>query len=165
MDINPLDAQTQFTIQVLFKPEADGPGQQQFLHLDDENAGRVLMETRLGTDNRWYLHSFASTSGGRAQLATAGALHRADEWHWAALTYTNGTIRHYVDGQQEASAELKFDPMKSGKMSIGSRLNQENWFKGCIRALRFANAALPAHLLERDVSVTPSAQLRAQAGG
>jgi hypothetical protein len=37
-------------------------------------------------------------------------------------------------------------------MSIGSKLTQEHWFKGCIKELRFANAALSRDKLQTPTS-------------
>jgi hypothetical protein len=39
--------------------------------------------------------------------------------------------------------------MKSGQLGIGFKLSEENYFRGCVRELRFANAALPPEKLAK----------------
>ena len=147
--INPLDLQIAFTVEVLMKPDADGGGKQQFLHLEDANEeARVLMETRRTQDGRWHFHSFVRSHAGQEQLSSTGSLHDPNQWYWAAVTYADGWLRSYVDGKEEQSVPFQYKAMQGGKMSLGSRLTHESWFKGCIAQVRFANAALPVDQLQ-----------------
>jgi hypothetical protein len=50
VQVNPLDLQTGFTIEVLFKPEAGGSPRQQFLHLQDVQGGNILLELASGVN-------------------------------------------------------------------------------------------------------------------
>lgn len=148
--INPLDLQTTFTVEVLLKPNPDGGGKQQFLHLEGANQeARLLMETRRAADGRWHLHSFVRSHAGEQQLSSTGALHPADAWYWAAVTYSDGWLRHFINGRDERAAAFQYKPMQGGKMAVGSRLTHESWFKGCIGELRFANDALPPGELQQ----------------
>ena len=73
--------------------------------------------------------------------ATAGA------WHWVALTYDGKTLTTYVDGVKDLAGEVALQPIGSGKMSLGVRLNRVDWFKGGIAELRATPRALaPAEL-------------------
>jgi hypothetical protein len=146
--VNPLDAQDAFTIQVLLKPDRAGAGKQQFLHLQDAADNRVLMEIRLA-DESWYLHSFVQSGDQKQELSDDELQHSADQWHWVALTYADGEVRHYVAAREQGRANPTLPPMRRGEMSLGTRLTRENWFKGCIRELRFATAALAATELAR----------------
>jgi len=141
--VNALDAQYDFTIEVLFKPDPDGSPKQQFFHVEDKAEGRVMLELRLSQNGKFYVHSFIRSGAEQQELENEVAQHPASEWTWAAITYTSGTVKHYVNGEQEASAMLDFGRMKKGEMAVGARLSRENWFKGCVREIRFANAALP----------------------
>src|SRR5262249_44786766 len=47
-----------FTVEVIFRPDAGGPKEQRFLHLqENDSENRVLMETRLVGD-RWFLDTY-----------------------------------------------------------------------------------------------------------
>jgi hypothetical protein len=58
-------------------------------------------------------------------------------------------MRHYVNGVLEASGRVAFGPLAPGRTSIGARMNQVSWFKGCVRELRIAAMALPSERLQR----------------
>lgn len=145
--INPLDQQVGFTIQVLFKALPGGSPKQQFLHLQDADGSKVLLEIELGADATFRLHSFVGVLEAKQDLENAAIRHATGEWHWAQLTYNGETVRLYLDGKEEAAGPLTLEPMKSGETALGFRLSEENWFKGCVRELRFANDALPPHKL------------------
>jgi hypothetical protein len=60
-------------------------------------------------------------------------------------------MRHFVNGTEEASGELSFAPLGSGRVSLGVRQNQVSWFKGCIRELRISPIALAPEALQKVV--------------
>jgi hypothetical protein len=152
--INPLDMQLGFTIQLLVKPSAGGGVVQQLLHLQDGESGRVIIESRAIAGGKWRLHSFVKFGEQQQDLETDFAAHPMDQWYWVALTYSDdGMVRQYVNGEEEAAASLPLEPMKAGEMGIGFKLSEENYFRGCVRELRFANAGLPVTRLEQ---ATPS---------
>jgi hypothetical protein len=52
------------------------------------------------------------------------------------------TMRHFVNGREELSVPIEYQPQTSGRTSIGVRQNKVHWFKGAIRQMRFAPRAL-----------------------
>jgi hypothetical protein len=140
----PLAGEREFTLEIVFRPDADGPAEQRFLHLqEDASASRFLIETRVLPGGKWYLDTYIETEIDRCTLVDAAKVHPAGVWHSAALSYDGRTMRHYVDGREELSRELKFRPLGPGRTSIGMRLNRVHWFKGAVRTVRFTPRALP----------------------
>jgi len=141
---NPLAGLTQFTAEVIFRPAAGGPKEQRFLHFQpDGTEDRVLFETRLppGTD-RWFLDTYLQTGEGKHTLFAEKFLHPLDSWQHAAIVVDGPSMRHYVNGKEELSAEVKLTPLAAGKTSIGMRFNQVHWFQGAIRQIRITPKAL-----------------------
>jgi hypothetical protein len=148
---NPIQAQGAFTIEVLFKPDGDGPAAQRFVHLEDVAENRALIETRVTPTRQWYLDTFLfsrPTEKG-VTLVDPQKLHPCDRWYWAALAYDGAVMAHFVNGVKEQEAAIAFGPMKEGRTSLGVRLNQVFWFKGCIAEVRFHPRALGASALQR----------------
>lgn len=143
LPVNPLDMQYDFTIQALIKPIPGGGEVQQFLHLEDGDDSRVLLELR-NNDENWRLHTFVRSGKEQMDVETEVDTHDVDKWYWVALTYEqeSSTLRHYVNGYEEGHATFARVPMKRGEMAIGTRLSREHFFKGCVREVRFATAAL-----------------------
>lgn len=66
LERNPIEGLKQFTIEVLFAADADGPAEQRFLHMQEaEGENRALVELRL-RDGTWSLDSYVRH--GDAQL-------------------------------------------------------------------------------------------------
>jgi len=150
---NPLEGWAAFTLQVLFRPdpvlpEEEALSEPRFVHIETDAADRATVEARVNP-TQFYLDTFISSTGQSKTLIDAARVHPVGQWHWAALSYADGTMRHYVDGIEDASASLTAAPLGPGKTSLGVRQNRLYWFKGCIRELRFAPRALPAESLER----------------
>jgi len=147
---NPIEGLAAFTIEVLFRPDAGGEAATRFVHIAEEHGeNRALIETRATPDGRWYLDTFLHGAAGKLTLARADTAHVAGAWYWAALSYADRQMRHYVNGVLEASGSVAFGPLGPGQTSLGVRLNQISWFKGCVRELRVSPAALPAARLQR----------------
>ena len=147
---NPIEGLAAFTVEVLFRPEAGGEAATRFVHIAEAHSeNRAMIETRTTPDGRWYLDTFLHGASAKLTLARADAPHAAGSWYWVALTYADGQMRHYVNGVLEASGSVAFGPLSRGQTSIGVRLNQISWFKGCVRQLRISPAALPAARLQR----------------
>jgi len=51
-------------------------------------------------------------------------------------------MRHYVNGDEELSTPIKYEPQKDGRTSIGVRINKVSWFKGAVRQIRVTPAVL-----------------------
>jgi hypothetical protein len=140
-----------FTIEILFRVDAGGLPEQRFLHLQDEQGRRVLIELRLLPENQWCLDTFLhSDPSRRLTLIDRSKTHPVGQWHWAALSYADGRMTHFVDGVKECEGDVQIDAMSStGRSSLGVRQNKVSWFKGAIREVRFTPAALPAEKLQR----------------
>ncbi|MGH9429088.1 MAG: LamG domain-containing protein [Terriglobia bacterium] len=143
IDANPLAGMERFTLEVIFRPDAGGLKEQRFVHLQEAGGeNRILIETRLTGDNRWFLDTFIRSGETNQTLYAEKFLHPVDEWYQAALVFDGREMRHYVNGIQEMSALIQYQPMKPGQISLGVRLNHVFWFKGAIRRVRFTDGAL-----------------------
>lgn len=143
--VHPLEGAEAFTLEVVFRPDGDGPQAQRFFHLQEDGVdNRILVETRMTDDGRWYLDTYIRSGLTDQTLADSTMTHLADQWHSAALIFDGREMRHYVDGEKELAAVLpSFTPPKAGKTALGVRMNRVYWFKGAIRMTRFTRRALP----------------------
>jgi hypothetical protein len=150
VDTNPLAGMERFTLEVIFRPDAGGPKEQRFVHLQEAGGeNRILIETRLTGDSRWFLDTFIRSGETNQTLYAEKFLHPVGEWYQAALVFDGREMRHYVNGIQEMSALIQYQPMKPGQISLGVRLNRVFWFKGAIRAVRFTHDVLaPVNFLK-----------------
>jgi hypothetical protein len=149
LDTNPLAGAAAFTIEICFRPDPAGPTEQRFFHAEDTKESRVLMETRMLPDGSWALDSFLRTPTTRLPLFDQSKTHPAGRWTWVALTYTDGVMRHYINGMPELEGSVIFGPMATGRTSLGVRQNLVSWFKGSIREVRIHHTALAAPALQR----------------
>ncbi len=148
--VNPLAGASAFTIEIHFRPDADGPAEQRFLHVEDEGGARALIETRLTTEGNWALDTFLMNGANRLPLLDRTLLHPCGEWAWAALRYDGRQMTSFVNGTKEMEGPVTFPPMlKIGRTSVGVRLNEVYWFKGAIGEVRFHSGAIPAEELQR----------------
>lgn len=151
LPVNPISGWGNFTVAVLFLPEAGGPDAQRFVHIEDTHGARLTVEDRLVPGKGWYMDTFLLSGSGpaasRRALIDPAKLHPLGQWAWAELVYDGRRMTAYVDGIQELAGEIAFPPMTDGRTSIGVRLNRIYWFKGLIREIRFYRMALaPAEL-------------------
>jgi hypothetical protein len=147
--VNPIAGWAQFTIEVLFRPDADGQEAQRFMHLQDERESRALLEIRLTPDGQWSLDTFLRSAEPGLPLLDRAKLHPAGRWYWVALVYDGKKEAHFVDGTKEMEGDVAFAPMTRGQTSLGVRLNRVFWFKGGIREVRFSPQALGPTQLQR----------------
>ncbi len=140
----PLEGAGVFTIEVIFRPDANGLQEQRFFHLqEDSSDNRILIETRLTDYNRWYLDTFIKSGETDRTLQDKQYTHRVGEWYNAALVFDGREMRHYVNGVCELKAEIaSYAPLKKGKISIGVRINRVYWFKGAFRTACFTPRVL-----------------------
>ncbi len=150
VDALPLAAAEKFTLEIIFRPDANGLKEQRFLHLQEDGSdSRTLIETRLPGDNLWYLDTYIQTEKGKRAMLEPKNTHQLGRWYSAALVYDGREMRHYINSIQEMSGNLVFTPLKEGKTSIGVRMNKVYWFKGAVRQVKFTKKALePAELLK-----------------
>jgi hypothetical protein len=139
---NPLEGLGRFTIDVLFSPDADGPVEQRFLHLQDASGeNRALVELRMNA-GRWALDSFLRHGSAQLTLLDLEKGHAPASWHVSTMTFDGRTLRHYVDGVEQGSGDVAFLPMVGGQASIGVRQNRVSWFKGRIHTVRVSPSVL-----------------------
>lgn len=142
IDANPLAGLAQFTIDIEFKPAADGQEEQRFLHFEENGSGnRALIELRMNADRRWALDTFLRSPEPGLTLLDRTLSHPSDVWHTATLSYDGRTMAHFVDGVRELAGEVAFTPLGPGRTSIGMRQNRVSWFKGQIRSVRITPSA------------------------
>ena len=139
---NALSGLREFTIEVIFRPDSDGPKEQRFLHFGYAEGDRVLLETRVTDDGQWYLDTFVKSGDFGKALIDPERLHPADQWHHVAYVLKEGQLRNYVNGTLELEGEVVFEPMEGGAQSLGVRLNRVYWFKGAVYQVRVTAKAL-----------------------
>jgi len=143
---NSIKGASAFTIEIIFKPDSSFPHnvEQRFIHiqnLKNENS-RILIELRLTPDKQWFLDTFIKSDDRALTLYADNYLHSVDQWYHAALVYSNGTMKHFVNGIEEMSGLVDYTPIEEGDTSIGMRINQISWFKGLIQTIRMTPLAL-----------------------
>jgi hypothetical protein len=148
---HPLAGLEKFTVEVRFLPASVGPPEQRFIHMQEATTvNRAMIETRVGADGTWHLDTYLRSGTAELTLIDPVNAHPADSWHWAALSYENGTQKHFVDAHEELSGAVEFAPLAPGEMSIGTRLTRVDWFRGCASELRVHARALAADELMHE---------------
>jgi len=147
---NPLAGLARFTVEVVFSPDADGPEEQRFLHIQEAaSQNRAMVELRLA-NGAWSLDTFLIHGKEQLTLLDRTRTHPAGAWHVASLTFDGQVMTHYVDGVQQGSGLVAFRPLADGRTSIGVRQNLVSWFKGRIRQVRVTPAVIaPSAFLSR----------------
>jgi hypothetical protein len=150
IDELPIVGMRKFTIEVVFRPDADGLPEQRFFHLQEAGTGnRIMLETRLNKDGTWYADSFMKSGTDAKALIDPNNTHPIGKWYALSLTYDGGTMTHYINGVEEMTWKMPFEPLKGGKTSIGVRQNLVCWFKGAIKMARFTPRVLKQEELLR----------------
>ncbi|TDH21624.1 LamG domain-containing protein [Segetibacter sp. 3557_3] len=146
----PITGWTRFTIEVLFKPDVDGPSAPRFMHFEDADGNRGTFELRITPMGEWYLDAFLKNGklNKGLTLIDSTILHPAGKWYWAAMVYDGRKMTSYVNGQKELEGEVELVPMLVGRLALGVRLNKVNWFKGQLKEIRFHPAALDQMALQ-----------------
>jgi hypothetical protein len=142
MDANPLKGLSAFTVEVLIRPDAGGAEAQRFFHIGEVDGDRMLLETRVTKDGHWVLDTFLQSGDSSLVLIDRSKPHPLGQWAHVALVLEHGMMKHYVNGQLEIEGELEFQPINSGRTSIGVRLNKVHWYKGAIGSIRISPQAL-----------------------
>jgi hypothetical protein len=139
---NPIAGARAFTLEAIFRPDANGAKEQRWFHIQQENSeNRVLLETRL-VEGQWFLDTYIRSGEKNRALFAENFKHEVGVWYHVALVFDGTEMRHYVDGKQEMSGALTIAPLGQGQTSIGVRMNRMYWFKGAIRKARFTAKAL-----------------------
>jgi hypothetical protein len=143
INVNPLAGAAAFTVEAVFRPDAGGPKEQRWLHIEDtENTeSRALLETRL-VGAEWFLDTFIKSGENRSALYAENFKHPLGQWYTVALVFDGQEMRHYVAGKLELAGKVTIKSFGKGITSIGVRQNKIYWFKGAVRKARFTNRAL-----------------------
>ena len=142
---NPIAGARAFTLEAVFRPDANGAKEQRWFHIQQENSeNRVLLETRLVGD-QWFLDTYIRSGENNRALFAENFKHPVGAWYHVALVFDGTEMRHYVDGKLEMSGPLTLAPLEQGQTSIGVRMNRVYWFKGAIRKARFTAKALASN--------------------
>jgi len=150
LEVDPVQGAAAFTIEAVFRPDAGGAREQRFVHMQENGSeNRVMLETRLTEDGRWYADTYIRSGKADSALNDPKLLHPLGQWHSLALVYDGRQMTQYVNGQRELSRRIVAAPHGAGRMSIGMRLNRVCHFKGAIRMIRITHGALKAEELVR----------------
>lgn len=143
LDMHPLAGAKQFTIEVIFRPDADGAPEQRFFHMQQNGSeDRVVFQTRSSGGGQWHFETFIRSGEATSTLSFAHAPHPAGRWYHAAIVVDANGVRQYVNGALVMAEKLSYRPLGAGKTSLGTRLDRTRWFKGAIRAVRFTRRPL-----------------------
>jgi hypothetical protein len=145
---HPLAGLSEFTVEVIFRPDSGGAGAQRYFHMEENGGGgKVLFETRLFGDS-FVADVFVESGAGEVALYAPEKKHPLDAWYNVTAVIDGKRARHFVNGVEELSVNLGFTPHGPGRTSIGVRINRLYYFKGAIRQARFTPRALtPAEFL------------------
>lgn len=154
LEVNPVAGAGAFTIEAVIRPDAGGPEEQRWMHIQEASAdNRVMLETRV-RGGEWFLDTFIKNGSGAENSRTLfdePFKHAVGCWYHVALVYDGAVMRNYVDGREELSGPLKVAPLAEGRTSIGVRQNRVYWFKGAISRARFTPRALaPREFMSKD---------------
>ena len=58
------------------------------------------------------------------------------------MVYDSGVMKSYVDGKEQLSGKVDFQPISDGHTSLGTRMDQRSWYKGGIKILKITHRAL-----------------------
>lgn len=143
LDVHPLAGMPTFTVEVIFKPYENGPAEQRFFHMqENQSEDRVMFETRLVEKGRWFVDTFIKSGDQEIALYASDHRHQVGTWQHTAIAVDENSFTHFVNGQKELSEVIQFAAPQSGRTSLGMRINKVYWFKGAIRTVRLTPKAL-----------------------
>jgi hypothetical protein len=152
---NPIAGAKEFSIEVVFKPYPGGLEEQRFIHMEQDNDNRALIELRSTPDDNWFLDTFIKSGTSGTTLFAENFPHETNEWWHACLVYKDDTMKHYVNGVEELSGEIFFQEVSSGNTSLGVRQNLVSWYKGAIKTLKVTHKALLPEEFLYNEPITP----------
>ena len=150
VDFNPIGEAKEFTVEVVFKPDACYPENTapRFIHIQDPqdpNTKQIMIELRLNEKNQCYLDGYLKTDTGSLVLIDKNLVHPTGVWMHAAVTYKNNILTTYLNGEKQLSGKIGYQEMiinYTGKVAIGGRMNKISWYKGLIKTLKVTKVAL-----------------------
>jgi hypothetical protein len=148
VDVHPLAGASQYTWEVIFRPDADGAQAQRFFHLAEvdpatgkDTGNRMLFEIRI-VKGQWCLDSFAASNSSTRTLLNCDNLHPLGAWYRVTAVYDGKMLRNYVGDEMQGEGELHLTPQGPGHSSIGTRIDKRDYFKGAVFEARFTPRAL-----------------------
>jgi hypothetical protein len=148
VDNHPLAGASEYTWEVIFRPDAGGAQAQRFFHLSELDAAtgldtrsRMLFELRI-VNGQWCLDSYANSNGSLLALMNCNKLYPLGQWYRIAAVYDGKMLHSYVNGELQAEGELHFTPQGAGHTSIGTRIDKRDYFKGAMLMARMTPRAL-----------------------
>jgi hypothetical protein len=148
VDMHPLAGASAYTWEVIFRPGVGGAQAQRFFHLSEidpatgrDTENRMLFEIRI-VKGEWCLDSFAESNGSRRTPLNCNDLHPLGKWYRVTAVYDGKMLRNYVGDEMQGEGELHFTPQGQGHSSIGTRINEQDYFKGAIFITRMTPRAL-----------------------
>ena len=143
LDFNPLKGMKAFTIEVVFKPDGNGYKSPRFMHLGETSGKRVMFETRINQNGKWYFDAHFNAGENKSlTLIDSTKTHISNQWYTLMVVVANDSMTSYVNGAKELSGKIEFAPFDSGKASFGFRQNYSSWFKGTIYMIRISPTLL-----------------------
>ena len=133
----PLKNLEEFTIEMIFNPAIDGDFEQRVVHMGEVSDDRMLLEIRAVNGN-WYFDGYVASKGNKLALINEKLTHPLGKWYHVAFVVTKDSLTTYVNGKLELSEPFSFNPIETGKSSVGVRLNQRSWFKGSIYKIKIS---------------------------
>jgi hypothetical protein len=137
----PLKDLTEFTVEMIFKPEPTASFEQRVLHIGEITKDRMLLEIR-AVENNWYFDGYTCSGTNKKALIDETLTHPLGQWYHVAFVVTPKSLTTYVNGKKELHEENIFLPMVSGRTSFGVRQNKVSWFKGAIYKIRITPKSL-----------------------
>lgn len=148
LDKNPLGTLKEFTIEMIFNPAKDGDFEQRIVHMGEVSDDRMLLEIR-AKNGQWYFDGFAASKGNKRALIDSTLTHSLGKWHHVAFVVAPNSLTTYVNGEKELHENYTFQPIETGKTSLGVRLNKRSWFKGSIHKIKITpNKITPINFME-----------------
>jgi hypothetical protein len=143
VDTNPLIGLNEFTFEVVFRIDEGGVSEQKFIHLQANPDIRILFEIEFKENGRWYMENFIKAENGESiHLMDSTIDYPVNRWYHAAIVYKNNEFKQYINYNTLDIENLSWTPPTDGSVSVGSRMNQVNYFTGAVREIRFADMAL-----------------------
>ncbi|HEC43294.1 hypothetical protein LCGC14_2523120 [marine sediment metagenome] len=142
LDYTPLMHLSEFTVEVIMRPDKNGLTEQRFLHLGEVQGDRLMLETRLTKDGYWFLDAFIHNGEVNLIYKDSTNLHPLGEWYNVALVNNNGKVEVFINGEKEFKEKMHFVPFTGGKSSIAVRQNKVFWYKGAFYKIRITPGAI-----------------------
>lgn len=142
LDNLPVKNLSEFTVEMIFRPDSvQAPFEQRMLHIGESRGDRLLLELR-AVDGNWYFDGFAASGSNKKALIDTTQTHPLGQWYHVAFVVKPNSLTTFVNGQQQLSEDFTFLPIQKGASSIGARIDKRSWFKGTIYKIQISPKAI-----------------------